>query len=345
MTSYYNEIDPYAAAWLRNLIAAGHIAPGEVDERSIVDVKPGDLRGFGQCHFFAGIGGWSYAIRLAGIQDDRPIWSGSCPCQPFSVAGAQRGSEDERHLWPAFFNLIRECRPATVVGEQVAGAAGVAWYDHVAADLEGAGYAVAAANLGAHSVGAPHIRQWLYWVAHSNETGFREQRIGQLFNGERAEQRDDIDGRGADGSMADMQSRGCGQGSPDTSRGDEGTRSQGAWLRPSDDGCIDIGNANNTGPQGRIAYAKRTGELAARPAGLDCWSDIEWIKCSDGKYRPVGAGIFPLAARLPKGVVRGGDRSMAPDANDSSEARVMRLRGYGNAIVPQLAAAFMRAAF
>ncbi len=60
-SAYYNEIDPFAAQWLRNLIAAGHIAPGEVDERSIEDVTPDDLRGFTQCHFFAGIGIWSHS--------------------------------------------------------------------------------------------------------------------------------------------------------------------------------------------------------------------------------------------------------------------------------------------
>jgi DNA (cytosine-5)-methyltransferase 1 len=157
VTAYYNEIDPHAAQWLRNLIAAGHIAAGDVDERSIADVRPDDLRGYTQCHFFAGIGGWSLALRLAGWPDDRPVWTGSCPCQPFSAAGKQRGSADERHLWPAFFNLIRECRPAAVFGEPVAGAAGLAWLDHVCADLEGTGYAAAAADLCAAGAGGiPH---------------------------------------------------------------------------------------------------------------------------------------------------------------------------------------------
>lgn len=185
MPAYYNEIDPYAAQWLRNLIAAGHIAPGDVDERSIIEVKPDDLRGYTQCHFFAGIGGWSYALRLAGWPDDRPVWTGSCPCQPFSAAGKQRGSDDERHLWPAFFDLIRERRPGTVFGEQVAGAAGYAWWDHVAADLEGAGYAAAATNLGAHSAGASHERQRLFWMADPEHTGLQRQRetgtVGGLF--------------------------------------------------------------------------------------------------------------------------------------------------------------------
>jgi DNA (cytosine-5)-methyltransferase 1 len=177
VTAYYNEIDPMAAAWLRQLIARGLIAPGDVGERSIVDVKPEDLAGYTQCHFFAGIGGWSYALRLAGWPDDRPVWTGSCPCQPFSVAGQQRGSEDERHLWPAFFRLIRERRPPVVFGEQVAGASGLAWLDHVAADLEDDHYAVAAANLGAHSVGAPHLRQRLYWVADAEHSIRRKERI------------------------------------------------------------------------------------------------------------------------------------------------------------------------
>jgi hypothetical protein len=91
VTAYYNEIDPKAAAWLRELIKQGHIADGVVDERSIVDVSPDELRGFTQCHFFAGIGVWSYALRSAGWADDRPVWTGSCPCQPFSSAGRRGG--------------------------------------------------------------------------------------------------------------------------------------------------------------------------------------------------------------------------------------------------------------
>ena len=118
MSAYYNEHDPKAAAWLRELIKQGHIADGEVDERSIVDVKPEDLRGFVQCHFFAGIGVWSYALRQAGWSDDRPVWTGSCPCQSFSAAGKGAGFDDPRHLWPHFYRLISECHPPVVFGEQ-----------------------------------------------------------------------------------------------------------------------------------------------------------------------------------------------------------------------------------
>lgn len=165
MTAFYNEIDPFAAQWLRNLIAAGHIAPGVVDTRSIEDISPHELKGFKQVHFFAGIGIWSYALRRAGWPDDREIWTGSCPCQPFSTAGKGKGFADERHLWPHFHYLIEQCRPRTVFGEQVASNDGLQWFDLVQTDLEGTGYAAAAVDLCAAGIGAPHIRQRLYWVA------------------------------------------------------------------------------------------------------------------------------------------------------------------------------------
>lgn len=164
-TSYYNENDPFAASWLRELIKAGHIAPGEVDERSIEDVIPTDLRGFTQCHFFAGIGVWSYALRCAEWPDDRPVWTGSCPCQPFSAAGKRKGTIDERHLWPAWFHLIEQCSPSVVFGEQVDAAIRQGWLDLVQSDLEGIGYSVGPQGLAACTVGAPHMCKRLYFVA------------------------------------------------------------------------------------------------------------------------------------------------------------------------------------
>lgn len=300
MAAYYNEIDQYAAQWLRNLIAAGHIAPGDVDERSIEDVFPSDLSGYSQCHFFAGIGGWSYALRLAGWPDNRPVWSGSCPCQPFSAAGKRAAFADERHLWPAWHHLVSQCKPAVVFGEQVASPDGYAWLDLVQTDLEGTGYAFGPVVLPAAGVGAPHGRHRIFFVADANPTGLREQRVAQLLDGKRPAQRNDIDRCDTDGWMANAAGKG---------RGSE-------WPH------INAANGNKSVRAGPEKFGRRCATDAAGP--LDgYWRDADWIGCRDGKWRPVEPGTFPLA--------------------NGFSSRVDKLRAYGNAIVPQVAEAFIRA--
>ena len=163
--AYYNESNPHAAAWLRNLLADGLLPPGDVDERPVQEVEPADLDGYRHCHFFAGIGGWALASTMAGWPAERELWTGSCPCQPFSTAGLGAGADDPRHVWPDFARLIRAARPALVMGEQVAGAAGRAWFDGVSADLDGAGYAARAVDIPACAVNAPIQRNRLYWLA------------------------------------------------------------------------------------------------------------------------------------------------------------------------------------
>ncbi|WOE76307.1 DNA cytosine methyltransferase [Alterisphingorhabdus coralli] len=180
--AYYNEIDPHAAQWLRNLIDAGLIAYGDVDERDIRDIKPVELAGYTQCHFFAGIGVWSYALRLAGWPDERPVWTGSCPCQPFSGAGKRKGTADERHLWPFWHYLIEQCEPGVVFAEQVASKDGLAWLDLVQADLEGTGYTCGPFDLCAAGFGAPHIRQRTFLVAQAQNA---DERVG--YNNTRLE--------------------------------------------------------------------------------------------------------------------------------------------------------------
>jgi len=220
--AYYNEFDPHAAEWLRSLIDAGLIMAGDIDERSIVDVKPTDLMGYAQCHFFAGISGWPLALQLAGWPDGRPVWTGSCPCQPFSSAGKRKGRHDSRHLWPVFCRLIAECQPSVVFGEQVASsdiigkasgkarpsdypAASTAWIDGVQASLEGAGYACGFHVVGAHSLGAPHVRQRLFWVAESGRT----ERLGRNCAEARPVQPLHTTNRCGASGMADADSERC----------------------------------------------------------------------------------------------------------------------------------------
>lgn len=201
MPAYYNEIDPAAAHILRAMIDADVIAPGDVDTRSIKEVQPDELSAYTQCHFFAGGGLWSVAARLAGWPDDCPLWTGSCPCQPFSAAGKGLGTDDPRHLWPDFHRLIRACRPPIIMGEQVAGAPGYGWFDGVRADLEGEGYASRAVDFPACSVDAPHQRNRLYWIAMAEPDSRRHEGRSVFGPGE---------SRGAHEQWAYGQSRGSG---------------------------------------------------------------------------------------------------------------------------------------
>lgn len=240
MTAYYNEIEPSAVAWLRDLIKRGLIADGIVDDRSIEDVQPDDLKGFTQCHFFAGIGGWSLALRMAGWADDRPVWTGSCPCQPFSDAGKGKGLSDERHLWPAVYRLIKECAPDVVFGEQVASKDALGWLDVVRADLEGSDYAVGAIDTCAASVGAFHIRQRLYWVA--DRAIYRREQVGQ-----------DLGGGTERGIAQGVEQRPAGGGSRDVANAHQEQR-YGTWgvgpgrgLEPADSGASTSSMADTNG--------------------------------------------------------------------------------------------------
>jgi len=176
----YTDIDEYCCKWLEKLVAAGQLPTGSVLQKDIKELTENDLRDYQQIHFFCGIGGWPYALWLADWPDGKPIWTASLPCQPFSVAGARRGENDPRHLWPDFFRLVRLGRPPIIVGEQVSGKAGYAWFDGVAADLETEGYACGAVDIPACAVGAPHIRNRLYWVANAR----RARLAGHMFERE-----------------------------------------------------------------------------------------------------------------------------------------------------------------
>lgn len=283
MTAYYNENDPYKAQWLRNLIDAGHIAPGVVDERDIRDVRPNELTVYRQCHFFAGIGIWSLALRNAGWQDDRPVWTGSCPCGPFSSAGRKEGFADERHLWPHWHYLIAQLNPSEIFGEQVASKDGLAWLDLVQTDLEATEYAVGALDLCAAGFGAPHIRQRIYFVAHAY--GMRRAWIGGPWK-----------------KRATQHSQASHMANPDAN----GRRPGGLSVRPRRQNEAE-------------GFQPRNSENNDRGAVNGFWGEADWIACSDDKWRSVEPGTFPLADGVPAGVGRlraYGDAIVAPQAEE-----------------------------
>lgn len=305
MTVFYNEWDKFAAQWIRNLAEAGELPRGTVDDRSITELRAADLVPYRQCHFFAGIGGWPLALRLAGVPEDRELWTASFPCQPFSQAGKRRGFEDERHLWPIGRELIAQRRPPAIFGEQVASNDGIAWFSRVRFDLEAIGYAVGSANLCAAGVFAPQIRQRLYWVAYSN-----------------------------------------GKGQQRTRRG--GARGGGESLRSGV--ASRLASANCPG-QHRVAEQDKLeeGRLGApRWGDIDGFSGSPWASArpmegADGSWRLLEPGIVAVGYGIPRGLGQDepGLRGLVKSARGNQAGR---LRGYGNAICPILAAEFICAA-
>jgi DNA (cytosine-5)-methyltransferase 1 len=402
--NYYNDNDPKAAAWLKELIKAGLIPPGDVDERSIKDVTGNDLKGYTQVHMFAGIGGWAEALRIAGVNPNEPLWTGSCPCQPFSCAGQGKGEKDERHLWPEFFRLIRERKPPLVFGEQVESAEVVGtqleasfivavqrgdyaranklakrlvtsksfhyhkrWLDGVRSDLETEGYSFGFAILGAHSAGAPHIRQRLYWVADSSSgggyirRGTSQKRLGNCRGEEKTERggvQSKTSGLCLVGRLDDPKSirRGIlysenigetdgeinsfanssdcqlfGMDNPISDRRRTSGNDNGKHDREQLDADVNIGGVvysdGERWPSRIPASGAEWTDGSGSTSQTNFWTDSIWLPCRDGKARRISPKreIFPLAHGLP--------------------GRVGILRGAGNAICPQTAAAFIESFF
>jgi len=281
VSAYYNENDKGAVEWLHNLMRRNLIPSGEIDERSIVDVQPADVRGYRHVHLFAGIGGWAYAASLARWPRETELWTASCPCQPFSSAGHKRGRNDPRHLWPHVARLVAANRPAYLVGEQTSSALGYAWFDEVAADLEASRYACRAVDIPALSVGAPHRRQRLWWVAVPQD-------------GEHA-----------------------------------------VANPPSSGGDVTFGKAQERASPARPAPPNQT------PANL--WAGGDFVECADGQRRLAKPGIRWMADGLPAGMVRVRSGSThTPEATRYVD-RAGLWRGFGNAVVPQLAAEILSA--
>jgi len=400
---YYNEFDKYPAQWLRNLQAAGHIPQGQVDERSIADVRSEELTGFRSAHFFAGVGGWPLALKLAGFPESEPVWTGSCPCQPFSVAGARKGEKDKRHLWPEFFRLIGERRPPIVFGEQVASADGRNWLAGVRADLEGLGYAVGGADLCAAGageegegwflrggsvhlertlIGAPHIRQRLYWVAYAKDSNWRP-RVCGAEEGTRAEGlgRRGPSGRGPDGRLADPGRRNEHILKPGSSHGEDredqgapeerersgspvGNSRTSGGMADAASGLSSDGRLQRGGEHGFLQENGRPGEWPPRAVGsgqdggvvnsVSQGRQTSESEVLQGARRREEGGAIGKPGR-PSGYWRSFDvlpcrdgkaRRVEPGTFPLAHgipARVGKLRAYGNAIVPEAAATFIEA--
>lgn len=369
--NYYNDFDKNAAQWLRNLITAGLLPQGDVDDRPIQEVQPHELTGYTQCHFFAGIGGWPLALQLAGVGANRPLWTGSCPCQPYSVAGKGLGDDDERNLWPEYLRLIKVGRPAKAFGEQVASKDGRNWFAGVRSDLEALGYAVGGADLCAAGIkaeasvllagrngirrervnlGPAHIRQRLYWVADAERSGSQRR-----SSPERCEQREigQVGPRGAFGRVADSDSERWDGINPLLREGQEYLpKTAGGGI--SGCGMADTAHSDRwSGEHGAQTRTRTDGErrrgFAIGGAGSGM-GDSELCRCGqDHSTEQTGTNATDIRgdfALIPCG--DGKARRIEPGLMplvDGLPARVAQIRGYGNAIHPGLAAEFIKACF
>ena len=346
---YYNDNEPFSVKWLNELQNRGLIPTGRIDDRSIAEIRPEDTSP--TSHFFAGIGGWPLALQLAGWDPARPVWSGSCPCQPFSTAGAGSGFSDSRHLFPVWLRLIKECKPPVIFGEQTASKLGRQWLAGVRSDLEALGYAVGAADLCAAGVTAPHRRQRLYWVAYAGHggdrgwDGFRDSTACPTGT-ERENQGGGESGEGI-GRLwpLDESTDGGAIGVPDGAVGySNGGSAQGSKVKgglvnkegeskgPSTPGlhglldnplCVGAIDKDAEAKQGRDGTDNGIPRPASEP---DFWDNFDLAYCReiDGntRVRRIEPGTLPVATGIPN--------------------RVGRIRGYGNSIVPQLAAVFIK---
>jgi len=357
--TYYNEFDKKKCAALKTLIEDGHISKGDIDDRPIKEVMPDDVRNYERCHFFAGIGLWDYALDLARWEKGRRVWTGSCPCQPFSIAGRQKGKKDDRHLWPEWFRLIEECQPSVIFGEQVKDAITKGWLDDVYQGLEENNYAVGSIVMPASAIGAPHRRERLWFVGYRDEVRELQQERSVQDQRERVS---DASSVGDSGRITERHKKtGISRERKHSNAQAFGTKTRNGFTDTSL-----VGNTKHNGyfasevPEskkqaiqhdtqrkdstGKFEGASESGNVAypdsSRPQryrGFEqeqiqerwereerhTWSSGVWINCPDEKQRLVEPRIPLLVNGYPE--------------------RVGVIHSAGDAIVPQLAAEFIKA--
>jgi DNA (cytosine-5)-methyltransferase 1 len=276
------------------------------------------------------------------------ILSSGYPCQPFSVAGKQRGTEDDRHLWPFISQIIAHKRPAFCVLENVYGHLALG-LDEVLADLEAQDYATRAFIVPACAVNAPHRRDRLWIIAHTNSHGEPDGTINEKQGCGKLVGNSEHDGSSAatvSGKHGQDEARGAeGQSAAKQS---EGASEPGHHANVGNAGCVTKGQSRNglseerlnSGTQGqRSVEGHRLADTSQAPADTDNEGSqgrlsgrqgAEWqgehghARCSGAAHRQPAKdwwAVEPAMGRVAHGI----------------PGRVDRLKGLGNAIVPQIA--------
>ena len=273
------------------------------------------------------------------------IITGGFPCQPFSVAGKQAGTDDDRHLWPVMFRIIQEFTPRWICGENVKGLTNIqdgVVFETVCTNLEGEGYEVRAFNIPAAGVGAPHRRERIWIVANSRrtlrqgtelrETNEDEVREGYANQHQRSSSTSEFDVANAKGERTrendeGLRSRTSGvsgrQGTSGTeedvantyARLSNGTyeevQSRGQTINTSSEGSTDVANTESSDRNDNEAVT-RDGESSTQEVfgnGSSISGESTWWH------------VEPDVGRVAHGI----------------PGRVYRLKGLGNSIVPKIA--------
>ena len=218
--------------------------------------------------------------------DNIDIMSAGFPCQPWSVAGARKGTEDERWLWPHIFRLVREIRPRNIFLENVPGLlhGGI---EHVLGDLASVGFDAQWISLRASSVSAPHRRERVFILAMDNNKSGRGQRVSKrrVNDVERGSRElassSNLSGQVSSPSRADGTSRAAAAGSSGAlgNASVEGRQGKNSIRQPKrfTEGRSELGNADHAGLQRWRRYGKCGNELPAWPPGPSdtyAWEEV-----------------------------------------------------------------------
>jgi len=289
------------------------------------------------------------------------IISGGFPCQPYSAAGKRLGKEDDRHLWPEMLRVIREVKPQWVVGENVRGLLnwnGGMVFHEVCADLENIGYEVQAFIIPASGINAPHQRERLWVVAHSNgnECNKRGQsingrEINKLKNGNEIWHKSTPDGKQRDVANTNLHGFHECNGNDEINASERGfnalndidqsngigniadTESQRTWEQSSENRGREDGRFNDISEDGDATDTDSIRlERKCGPIG-ELERQIRFSSTSSRNIWDTAWYNFPT-----KSPVCGGDDgiSYGLDNITFSKWRNESIKGYGNAVVPQV---------
>ena len=292
------------------------------------------------------------------------ILTGGFPCQPYSSAGKRLGKEDERHLWPHMLRVISEVKPTYVVGENVRGLtnwSGGLVFEEVCTDLEAQGYTVQPILLPACAVGAPHRRDRVWFVAYSNGSMFRTEKYGSIRceNGENETERtqgiyDAVRSNGNSGTASNSNSRGLERTTKSgwnsinvIGEGEFRTASNSDSIRQHECECDNEEFASERGINALNDINENDGQGNATDSdsfGYECWKERESTESKSQSINEQSQGcnefyranfeMFPTQSPI-----CGGDDGLPTklDGITFSKWRQESIKGYGNAIVPQVA--------